>query len=270
MSNQPDSNHILAAFKSAIDASATEAARQERTRRTELYRREAAKEINRYARHYCKELAARYNIDELQPSKVHVTLKKPKSYYEAIFEAVCMMVSDTYLLDRSIKATISELFPEVCRRAGHRDRLPDSVWYNEFSPALQSRIMKRLADFEPTQECDSLSKVSALIKEGRKAAASGERPVGRTFPHGRFQFNGNGTVLWFGNELTLAEKGKGRTLYVRVGGKYEGVYKTLLGLGVNRETAVQWRSNAEAAYSQRQEQEAFHEANLASCGTKYD
>jgi hypothetical protein len=271
-SNTPAAgSHLTADQRSGIDAAARELAQKERASRTETYRREAIKEINRWATAHCKYLVEMHNLDELLPGKVHVTLKKPKSYYEAQFEAVAMMTRDTYLLDRPVKALIAELFPEACRRAGHTGRLPESVWYNEFSPPLQKRVTNYLVGFKPTKDCNTLSKVTALIKAGRKFRnAAEEKYTGRDFPQGRFQFNGNGTVCWFGNELTIQTKGKSRIAYVRVGGKYKNVLKTLDELGVDRATAGQWVENAEVSYHKRQQHEALHDENLKTFGMKYD
>jgi len=235
------------------------------------YRRSAAKAINDFAQKHCEYLKAKHGID-LQPSRVVVTLKKPKEYYEALFEAAALMRNDTYLLDRKVKDTIAEVFPEAARRAGYKDHIPESAWYNEFGPSLQRRVNRLLEEYGASDDCNSLSKVRELIRAGRKASGGTptEAATGADLATGRFQFNGDGTVHWFGSELTIQRKGAGRTQYVKAGGKLVNVFKALASLGVPQATVELWLKNAEVAYLRRREQEQRHEENLQEYGSKYD
>ncbi|MDR5772145.1 MULTISPECIES: hypothetical protein [unclassified Caballeronia] len=252
-----------------ISAAAAEREARAKAAMTEECRRMAAKAINAFAKEHCQYLRDRYGAD-LQPSKVFVALKKPKAYYDAIFEAAALMKNDSYLLDRTVKGTIAELFPEAARRAGYKEHIPDSAWYNEFSPSLQKRINKLLDEYGATDECSSLSKVRALIRAGRKPKGNADAVTGDDLPMGRFHFNGDGTVCWFGNELTIQRKGASGTRYVKAGGKLVNIVKALERAGVTRATLDLWEKNAEAAYKRRREAEAVHDENLREWGTKYD
>jgi hypothetical protein len=256
------------AMKKLADAAREREARAQAAR-VEDYRRGAAKAINDFAREHCQYLKDKYGVD-LQPSKVFVALKKPKAYYDALVEAAALMKNDTYLLDRKVKDTIAEVFPEAARRAGYKETIPESAWYNEFSPSLQRRINRMLAEYGVTDECNSLAKVRDLIRTGGKSGIRNSGETGADLPTGRFHFNGDGTVHWFGSELTIQRKGAGGTQYVKSGGKLVNVIKTLESQGVTRDTIEQWAKNAEAAYKRRREHEEMHDENLRQYGSKYD
>jgi hypothetical protein len=253
-----------------LEAVAKERAQKERNARTEEYRRLAIKEINRFAREHCQYLRDKFDIDELLPSSTHVSIKKPKAYYEAIFEAAALLKNDTYLLDRKVHEAVAFVLPEAARRARYSETLPERVWYSEFSPVLQKRVMALLADYGATDQCNTLAKVRDLIRAGRKVDDVSDKATGRDFPQGRFNFNGDGSVHWFSNEVRTQRKGNGGTVYIKVSGKAINLFKTLEGMGVSRETADRWQANAEAQALRRREHEERHEENLRNTGSRYD
>ncbi|TXC86444.1 hypothetical protein [Paraburkholderia azotifigens] len=253
-----------------LEAVAKERAQKERNARTEEYRRLAIKEINRFAREHFQYLKDKFDIDELLLSPVHVSVKKPKTYYEAIFEAAALLKNDTYLLDRKVSETIAHVLPEAARRARYAGVLPERVWYSEFSPVLQKRITALLVDFGATDECNTLAKVRDLIRAGRRVDDKSDKATGKDFPQGRFNFNGGGAVHWFGSEVKIQRKGNGGTQYIKVAGKSINLLKTLEDMGVSRDTANRWQANADALTLRRRQHEEQHEENLRNTGSRYD
>ena len=237
--------------------------------KAEGVRRLAAQEITDYIKSKMELYKAVHGVD-LQVSRVLVTLKKPKTYYAAWLEAAAMIARDTYLLDRKVGETIAEVLPEAARRAGYRGALRDSIWYDEFSVPLQKRVNIALERYGCTDKCNSLSKVRDLVKSHGARQQDADKTTGQDFPQGSFSFNGDGTVCWFGNELSIRIKGTGKTRYVTVKGKDINIVKTLESMGVSRETIDRWAMNAEAAHRQRLADKGVHDKNLADYHWKYD
>lgn len=131
---------------------------------------------------------------------------------------------------------------------------------------------KLLEEYGASDDCNSHSKVRELIRAGRKASGGtpSEAATGADLAIGRFHFNCDGTVHWFGSELTIQRKGAGRTQYVKAGGKLVNIIKALASLSVPRATVDLWLKNAEVAYLRRREHEERHEENLREYGSKYD
>ncbi len=242
---------------------------QEALTRAESYLREAARAINEFAQHHLQYVRDQHGVD-LKVQPVLVMFKRPREYYEAWFEAALLIGRDTYLLDRQVQETVAEVFPEACRRAQYSDRLPDSLWYKPFGETLQKRINGRFQYYGITDDCNSLAKLRDLIKSGMTGNKSPEAETGQDFPQGRFYFNGDGTVYWFGSELTIQRKGNGGTQYVKFNGKSLNLIKELVGMGVSRPNIERWVKNAEMAYRRRMEAEATHQQNMAEFGSKYD
>lgn len=244
-----------------INAEAEKRIAQRKRALAEEYRRMAAQDINAYAQHKLQHMREQFGV-ELRADPVLIKFKRPREYYDAWLEAALLIGTDTYLLDRTVKATIAEVFPEACRRARHTGDFPEGIWYNPFGEILQKKINNRFQSYGITDECNSLAKLRDLIKSGMSGRKSPETETGQDFPQGRFYFNGDGTVYWFGSELTIQRKGNGGTQYIKVGGKSVNLIKTLAGMGVSRDTADRWIKNAESAYHRRQEVESARQQIL--------
>ncbi|KVD72789.1 hypothetical protein WI89_13775 [Burkholderia ubonensis] len=255
---------IDAANQAAIQAAADKAY----AARTETYRRDIQRRVQRMVDDFVKTEAARIGIAELKASRVLVMLKKPREYYNSFVEAVSLMQADGYLLDRQVKDLKPFVLAEASKRAGCAPALSDSCWYSEFSPAVQKRVNALLAGMKLTTVPVSLAKVRDALRAHHSGHSEVIGPTGITMNGKRFQFNGDGTMIWAGDERKITTKVGSR--YVRIGPDSVNIDKTLQALGITPDELAQWEANAAIVYARRRANEAYHDETEHHCGTRYD
>jgi hypothetical protein len=244
------------------------ATEKERAARTEAIRRDIQRRAQSMVDDFVKLEVARAGITDLKASRILVTLKKPKEYYNAYFEAVSLMLRDDYLLDRPVKELVADVLPEASRRAGCSPILPASCWYAEFSPAVQKRVNSLLATLKLKTVPSNLSEASKAIRAHHSGQSEAVGPTGVTLNGKRFQFNGDGTIIWADAEYTITVKRESR--YVRIGADYVNIDTTLKALGIPVDDIAAWEANAVILHAKRRSNETVHNAAEFHTGTKYD
>lgn len=258
----------LARIEAATAAAIQAAADREHAARTEAVRRDIQRRAQRMIDDFVTSEAARAGIAELKTGRIVVMLKKPKEYYNAYVESVALMLSDGYLLDRPVKELIADVLPEASRRAKCAPTLSASCWYQEFSPAVQKRVNGLLASLRLKTAPNNLSEVSKVIRAFHSGQSEAVGPTGTTLNGKRFQFNGDGSMIWAGAEYSIILKRSSR--YVRIGGEYINIDTTLKALGITAGDIAAWEANAAILHAKRRANEASHDESEHFTGSRYD
>ncbi|HDR9081969.1 TPA: hypothetical protein QDA98_004600 [Burkholderia vietnamiensis] len=236
--------------------------------RTEMYRRDIQRRAQRMVDDFVKAEAGRAGIAELKASRILVMQKKPKEYYNAFVEAVSLMCVDGYLLDRQVKDLKPFVLAEASKRARCAPTLSDSCWYADFSPAVQKRVNSLLAGRHASPVPTNLAKVRDTLRAHHSGQSEAIGPTGITMNGKRFQFNGDGSMIWAGDERKITVKGNSR--YVRIGPDSVNIDKTLQALGITPDELAMWEANAAIVYAGRRANETYHDEAEHHCGTRYD
>jgi hypothetical protein len=195
-------------------------------------------------------------------------LKKPKEYYNAYVESVALMLADGYLLDRPVKELIAHVLPEASRRAKCAPTLSASCWYQEFSPAVQKRVNALLVSLRLPSAPNSLSEVRKAIRAFHSGQSETVGATGTTLNGKRFQFNGDGSMIWSGAEYSIVLKRGSR--YIRIGGDYINIDTTLKALGIPAAEIAAWEAHAATLHAKRRDNESVHDEAEHFTGSRYD
>jgi hypothetical protein len=258
----------LARIEAATDVAVQAAADREHATRTEAIRRDIQRRAQRMVDDFVTSEAARAGIAELKTSRIMVMLKKPKEYYNAYVESVALMLADGYLLDRPVNALIAHVLPEASRRAKCAPTLSASCWYREFSPAVQKRVNALLASLRLRTAPNTLSEVSKAIRGFHSGQSETVGATGTTLNGKRFQFNGDGSMIWAGAEYSIVLKRSSR--YVRIGADYINIDTTLKALGITAAEIAAWEAHAAILHAKRRDNEATHDEAEHFTGSRYD
>lgn len=229
--------------------------------------RSVQKQLEEVADSLCRQAERDFGCAPLRVSSFRVTEKKPRAFYQAAEEATRILIHKSYLRDKSIKDLKPVLFAEVRERLKLEDGVissEESYWKTPFNDIQRKEVhgMLQRNGYEPTKAVDRLSQVLVLLRAGKPAPASNERPTGGMTKQGPVSFESRKHVHYLGERYLIRWKSK--QPYLRMDGASEyNLFALLKGVGLDQATVELWMDNAEREAVKRRER-AEAEAQLVA------